>query len=160
MIPVTTDLVSCDPTWVYTIAFTDNTSNSNSMKNGQQKQNKLGMSFKIITFQTRHQAPDSIVPLALTHHRLQKLHYAIRPVYRDLCITCAHNVYSRALSSLEDNLKMARKDRNMQLSSIATKYTLIYTVVFDYIPFPIFTHTNGMTHFKILQLHFSKFRDS
>jgi len=56
-------------------------------------------------------------------------------------------VYSRALSSLEDNLKMASKGGNMQLSSIAIKYTLIDIVVFDYIPFPIFTHTTGMTHF-------------
>jgi len=31
--------------------------------------------------------------------------------------------------------------------NIATKYTLIDTVVFDYIPFPIFIHTMGMTHF-------------
>ena len=27
------------------------------------------------------------------------------------------------------------------------KYTLIDIFVFDYIPFPIFTHTTGMTHF-------------
>jgi len=33
------------------------------------------------------------------------------------------------------------------LSGIAIKYTLIDIVVFDYIPFPIFTHTTGMTHF-------------
>jgi len=33
------------------------------------------------------------------------------------------------------------------LSSIAIKYTLIDIAVFDYIPFPIFTHTMGMTHF-------------
>ena len=33
------------------------------------------------------------------------------------------------------------------MSSIATKYTLIDIVVFDNIPFPIFTHTTGMTHF-------------
>jgi len=50
-----------------------------------------------------------------------KLHYAIRPVCRDLCITCAHNAYSRTLSSLEDDMKMASKGRNMQLSSIVIK---------------------------------------
>jgi len=33
------------------------------------------------------------------------------------------------------------------LSSIAIKYILVGRVVFDYIPFPIFTHTTGMTHF-------------
>jgi len=33
------------------------------------------------------------------------------------------------------------------LSSIAIKYILIDIVVFDYIPFPIFKHTTGMTHF-------------
>jgi len=33
------------------------------------------------------------------------------------------------------------------LSSIAIKYTLIDIVGFDYIPFTIFTHTTGMTHF-------------
>jgi len=47
------------------------------------------------------------------YHHMWKLHYAIRPVCRDLCTTCAHNVYSRTLSSLEDNLKMASKGRNM-----------------------------------------------
>jgi len=31
----------------------------------------------------------------------------------DLCTTCMHNVHSRTLSSLEDNLKMASKGRNM-----------------------------------------------
>jgi len=40
------------------------------------------------------------------------------------------------------------------LSSIAIKYTLILIdiVVFDYIPFPIFTHTTGITHFLGLNL--------
>ena len=33
------------------------------------------------------------------------------------------------------------------MSSIAIKYTLIDIVVFDHIPFPIFTHTTGITHF-------------
>ena len=48
---------------------------------------------------------------------------------------------------VEDNLQMASKGRNMQLSGIAIKYTLTGTFLFDYIPFPIFTHTKGMTHF-------------
>jgi len=43
-----------------------------------------------------------------------------------------------ALSSLEDNLTMANKGRNMWLSSLAIKNTLIGIVVFDYVPFPIF----------------------
>ena len=34
-----------------------------------------------------------------------------------------------------------------ELSSIAIKYTLIDTVVSDCVPFPIFKHTTGMTHF-------------
>jgi len=34
------------------------------------------------------------------------------------------------------------------LSSIAIKYIFIDIVVFDYILFPIFTHTTGMTHFQ------------
>jgi len=34
-----------------------------------------------------------------------------------------------------------------RLSSIAIKYTLIDIVAFDYTPFPIITHTTGMTHF-------------
>jgi len=40
------------------------------------------------------------------------------------------------------------------LSSIAIKYTLIDIVVFDCIPFPIFTHTHttGMTHFLAKQM--------
>ena len=38
-----------------------------------------------------------------------------------LYILCAHNIYSRTLSSLEDNLKMASRSRNMQLSSIVIK---------------------------------------
>jgi len=33
----------------------------------------------------------------------------------------------------------------MWLSVIAIKYTLIDIVVFDYMPFPSFTHTTGMT---------------
>ena len=65
---------------------------------------------------------------------------------RDLCTTWALNVYSRTLSSLEGKLKMASKDRNMQLSSINIKYTLIDIVVFDYIPFPTYTHTHTHTH--------------
>jgi len=32
---------------------------------------------------------------------------------RDHCTTWAHNVYSRTLSSLEDNVKMANKCRNI-----------------------------------------------
>jgi len=39
--------------------------------------------------------------------------------------------------------------------SIAIKYTSINTVVLDYIPFPIFTHTTGMTHFPDSSLCFS-----
>ena len=52
-------------------------------------------------------------PLGTAYHHILKLHYAIRPVHRDLCTTCTHSVYSRTLSSLEDNLKMASKGRNM-----------------------------------------------
>ena len=89
----------------------------------------------------------AVVRLAREYHRIQKLHYAIRSVCRDLCITWAHNVYSRTLSSLQDNLKMASKGRNMQLPSIAIKYILNDIVVSDYIPFPIITYTTGMTHF-------------
>ena len=33
------------------------------------------------------------------------------------------------------------------MSGIAIKYTSIDTVVFDYIPFPISTHTTGITNF-------------
>ena len=73
-----------------------------------------------------------------------------RPVCRDLCTTCALNVYSRTLSSLEENLKMASEGRNMQLSSIAIKYTTIGIVVFDYIPFPIFTHNGDDTILRFL----------
>jgi len=40
---------------------------------------------------------------------------------------------------------MASKGRNMYLSSITIKYTLIDIVVSDYIPFPIFTHTHTHT---------------
>ena len=40
-------------------------------------------------------------------------HYAIQPGCRDLSITCAHIMYSRSLSSLEDNLTMASMGRNM-----------------------------------------------
>jgi hypothetical protein len=36
--------VSCDPNWVYTIAFTGNISSTDSVKNGQQKQKNLSMS--------------------------------------------------------------------------------------------------------------------
>jgi len=43
-------------------------------------------------------------------------------------------------------MKMASIGRSMYLSSIAIKYTLSDIVVFDCIPFPIFTHTMGMTH--------------
>jgi len=41
------------------------------------------------------------------------------------------NVRSRTLSSLENNLKMASKGRNMYSTSIAIKYTLINIFVFD-----------------------------
>ena len=40
-------------------------------------------------------------------------------------------------------------------SSLAVKYML--TVVFDYIPFPVFTHTTGMTHFLDSFLYFYTF---
>jgi len=42
-----------------------------------------------------------------------------------------HNICSRTLSSLEDNLKMTSKGQNMYI----------------YIAFPVSTHTTGMTHF-------------
>ena len=40
-------------------------------------------------------------------------YYATKPGCRDLSITCAHIIYSRTLSSLEDNLKVASRGRNM-----------------------------------------------
>jgi len=40
-------------------------------------------------------------------------YYATKSGCRDLPITCAHIIYSRTLSSLEDNLKMASRGRNM-----------------------------------------------
>jgi len=43
------------------------------------------------------------------------LRYAVRPVCRDLCTTCVLSVYSRTLSSLEDNLKMASKESNVNV---------------------------------------------
>ena len=78
------------------------------------------------------------------------------PVCRDLFITCAHNVYSRTLSSLEDNLKMASKGRNMQLSSIVIKYTLIDIVVFDYILFPRFNCISIPLFFYLVLSHSSR----
>jgi len=39
-----------------------------------------------------------------------KLHYAIRPVCRDLCTTCTHNVFSRTLSSLKTTWRWPVKD--------------------------------------------------
>ena len=33
------------------------------------------------------------------------------------------------------------------MSGIAIKFTFSDTVVFDYIPFPIFTHTTGIPYF-------------
>ena len=54
---------------------------------------------------------------------------------RDICITCAHNVYSRTLSSLEDNLKMVSKGRNMQLSSIAIKTSSLTQLCLTTYPF-------------------------
>ena len=48
-----------------------------------------------------------------TSFNIEIKYYAIKPGCRDLSITCAHNIYSRTLSSLEDNLKMASKGRNM-----------------------------------------------
>jgi hypothetical protein len=50
-ISVSIDHVSCDPNCVYTTAFTRNISNSDStVKNGQQKQIKLSMSFNKVNF--------------------------------------------------------------------------------------------------------------
>ena len=49
----------------------------------------------------------------LSSRELKVLHiHGARTWCRDLT-TCALNVYSRTLSSLEDNLNMARKGRNM-----------------------------------------------
>ena len=39
-------------------------------------------------------------------------YYPTKPGCRDLSVTCAHIIYSRTLSSLEDNLKMASRGRN------------------------------------------------
>ena len=40
-------------------------------------------------------------------------YYTTKPGCRDLSITCTHIIYSRTLSSLEDNLKMASRGQNM-----------------------------------------------
>ena len=40
-------------------------------------------------------------------------YYATQPGCIDLSITCAHIIYSRTLSSLEVNLKVASMGRNM-----------------------------------------------
>jgi len=63
------------------------------------------------------------VPLARVYHsiHIEVNYYATKPGCRDLSITCARIIYSRTLSSLEDNLKMASRGGNMQLSSIVIK---------------------------------------
>jgi len=56
------------------------------------------------------------VPLAITHNLISNIevtYYAIQPGWRDLPITCAHNMYSRTVSSLEENLTIANQCRNM-----------------------------------------------
>jgi len=40
--------------------------------------------------------------------------------------------------------------------SIAIKYNLIDIFVFDYMPFPVFTHTTGMTDFHVPLMSFYK----
>ena len=50
-------------------------------------------------------------------------------------------------TALQDFTVMASTGRNMQLYIIATIYTFSDSFVFDYIPFPIFTHTTVMTQF-------------
>jgi len=86
-----------------------------SQLRGRKKKTPLHKTSATRTFKldASHQ---TIEPLVTAYHHIYhiwKLHYTIRPVCRDLCTTCALNVYSRTLSSLEDNLKMASKGRNM-----------------------------------------------
>ena len=73
--------------------------------------------------QTRYQPPDPIVPLARAYHQFSTdvTYYATKPRCTDLSITCAHIIYSRTISSLEDNLKMASKGQNMYMSTIVIK---------------------------------------
>jgi len=52
--------------------------------------------------------------------------YCARTWCRDLYTTCACNTYSRILTLFsQENLKMARKGRNMQLLNIVIKYTYV-----------------------------------
>ena len=48
-----------------------------------------------------------------TAFNIEVNYYATKLGCRDLSITCVHIIYSRTLSSLEDNLKMASRGRNM-----------------------------------------------
>ena len=47
------------------------------------------------------------------NYTLGKLAIPNKAICRDLSTTCAHNLYSRNLSSLEENLKIASIGRNM-----------------------------------------------
>jgi len=56
---------------------------------------------------------NTTMPLVRAYQLIQKLHYAIRPVCRDLYTTCALSVYSMTLSYLEDNPKMASRPKHV-----------------------------------------------
>ena len=78
----------------------------------------------------RHDRFWCLQPQHTTAFHIEVTYYATKPGCRDLSITCAHNIYSRTLRSLEDNLKMASRGRNMQMSSIVIEtYYLTYLFI-------------------------------
>ena len=104
--------------------------------------------------QTLYQPPDPIVPLARAHHRIQHINYLLRNKARlqksphhvraqYIYIYIYIQLYSRTLSSLEDNLKMVSKDRNMQLSSIVIKTSQLTQLCLTTYPFPIDHHSKS-----------------
>ena len=60
-----------------------------------------------------HQTLSCLSPEHTTASNIEITYYAIKPGCRDLSIMCAHNICRKTLISLEDNLKMASRGRNM-----------------------------------------------
>ena len=73
---------------------------------------------------------------------------------RSLHHVCARNAYSKILSQFSGGQpEDGQYGPKYVVTHFRIKYTSCDTVVFDYIHFPSFTHTTGMTHF--LNLNFN-----
>jgi len=77
--------------------------------------------------------------------------YMFRPLLA-ICKLCSRELkvllYTLCAHMMQRSIQRALLRNVISICGVAIKYILIDIVVFDYIPFPIFTHATGMTYFQ------------